>query len=92
MHQPSTMRINSSRENFFVILMMGGSVGSSWLQELLDSHPRIRCEGEHLFAAPAAYMKEWFASRARYARRGHAAGPRAFREVFQGRGPMAVTS
>ena len=36
----------SSNSSHFFVLMMGGSVGSVWLQKLLSSHPMIRCDGE----------------------------------------------
>ena len=52
----------SSNSSHFVILMMGGSVGSVWLQKLLSSHPLIHCDGELFNSKPLGEFRSWMAA------------------------------
>ena len=52
----------SSNSSHFVVLMMGGSVGSVWLQKLLSSHPLIHCDGELFNSKPLSEFRSWAAA------------------------------
>ena len=52
----------SSNSSHFVVLMMGGSVGSVWLQKLLSSHPLIHCDGELFNSKPLSEFRSWTAA------------------------------
>jgi hypothetical protein len=52
----------ASNSSHFVILMMGGSVGSVWLQKLLSSHPLIHCDGELFNSKPLGEFRSWMAA------------------------------
>lgn len=42
----------------FLVLMQGGRVGSTWLRELLDSHPNVSCEREIFNEHPCSGEKQ----------------------------------
>ena len=54
------MPTNASQPVRFVVLMMGGSVGSVWLQQMLSSHPLVRCDGELFNSRPMSEIRRWF--------------------------------
>eukprot|EP01104_Vermistella_antarctica_P017694 TRINITY_DN631_c0_g1_i2.p2 TRINITY_DN631_c0_g1~~TRINITY_DN631_c0_g1_i2.p2 ORF type:complete len:163 (+),score=4.76 TRINITY_DN631_c0_g1_i2:88-576(+) len=45
----------------FSVLMQAGSVGSSWLSDLLNSHPNIECRGEQFQRSPVKRMGRYLA-------------------------------
>jgi len=72
------------RRTEFVILMMGGSVGSSWLTELLNSHPNMIARGEIFQNYSVQAMSAWFDARRNQRKILAASGFKIKQEVLRG--------